>query len=356
MKRKGRLFEQLISDENIHKAIREVNSTHRYYKGHRPNPIVSWVEDTKEERTKELRQIIINGFEPCPTIHKRVWDDSSGKWRDIEKPKLYPDQYVHHMLVQILEPYIMRGMDFWCCGSVPKRGIKYGVQGIQKWMRVPNANNKYCVELDIRHFYQNINIELVMSSLRKLIKDYRVLDLCERVLRLGVVIGFYPSQWFANLILQPLDKLIRNHEGCKHYIRYVDNLTIFSSNKRELRALTLEIINWLHRRGLELKYEINIFETKNRLPNALGYRFGHGYTIPRKKNLLKMKRQIHRIKKRKRKGLSPTFKQSSGAISRIGQLKYCNNINLIKQNVPKKMQKELKNVIRTQAKLRLLNS
>lgn len=49
--------------------------------------------------------------------------------------------------------------------------------------------------------------------MRCLIKDRRVLDLIWRIVKDGVRIGSYTSQWFANTVLQPLDQMIRD-SGC----------------------------------------------------------------------------------------------------------------------------------------------
>ena len=101
MKRKGNLFERLTGDENLNLAIDEVNQTHRWHPHHKPNKVVAWVDGTKAERVKELREIILQGFDPSPSTPKRRWDKSAGKWRDIYEPRLWPDQYIHLSLIHI---------------------------------------------------------------------------------------------------------------------------------------------------------------------------------------------------------------------------------------------------------------
>lgn len=99
---------------------------------------------------------------------------------------------------------------------------------------------------DIHHFYESLKPEDVMDRIRQLIKDHRVLDLIWRIIKGGVLIGAYTSQWFANTVLQPLDRLIRESGLCKHYTRYTDNLTVFGSNKRKLRKLQVLVEKWLN--------------------------------------------------------------------------------------------------------------
>lgn len=351
MKRKGDLFDTLISSKNINLAIDEVNKTHRYYPRHKLNKKVKWIEDTRQERVKELRQIILDGFEPAPVKTKRIWDKSAGKERVINEPKLWPDQYIHHIFIQTIQPTLLKYMDPFCCGSIKGRGLHYGVKAIQHWMKSTDDSVDYCLEADIYHYYESIKTEQVMLRLKHLIKDRYVLDLANRIMKDGVLIGVYSSQWFANTILQPLDKIIRESGLCTHYIRYMDNFTIFSNNKENLHKLNELIQIWLENHELKLKDNWQIFNTNVRLPAALGYRYGRGYTIPKKRNLLRLKRGLktYYYKVEHNKYIPPKLAYSN--VSRLGQLKHCNHNKIFEQIYKPKTQKELKTIIRKQSKI-----
>ena len=350
MKRARNLYEKLVSDENLRQALLEVNLTHRWYPCHRPNRTVRWVEMDIDSRVRELRRIINGMIEDsmhlAPPKQKRRWDKSAGKWRDINEPRLWPDQYVHHALVQVLQPVMMRGMDAHCCGSIRGRGIHYGMKCIKKWMKNDVSGTKYCLQLDIRHFYDSIRPVEVLNRMRRLVKDWRALRMVEEVTKDGVLIGIYCSQWFANTLLQPLDRLIRASGMCKHYLRYMDNFTIFGSNKRRLHQLCRAIAAWLHKIGLAVKGDWQVFPVRARLPCALGYRFGRGYTLLRKRNLLRLKRAL--AKHRRSRHVS--FRAAAGLLSRLGQLRHC-DCTAIRQKIYRKgLQKELKGIIRMHAR------
>ena len=108
MKRVNNLYDKLISDDNLRMAMLAVNSTHRWRKYHQPNKTVAWVESDIDARIAELRSAIENGFEPSPMTAKRRYDKSAGKWRDICEPKLWQDQYIHHALIQVLQPVMKK--------------------------------------------------------------------------------------------------------------------------------------------------------------------------------------------------------------------------------------------------------
>lgn len=347
MKRKGNLFERLTGDENLNLAIDEVNQTHRWHPHHKPNKVVAWVDGTKAERVKELREIILQGFDPSPSTPKRRWDKSAGKWRDIYEPRLWPDQYIHHALVQVLQPVMMRGMDGWCCGSIRGRGIHYGMRGIKKWMRNDPKGTRWCAELDIHHFYESLQPAVVMERMRRLVKDRRVLDLIERVTRHGIQIGAYYSQWLANTVLQPMDHALRE-SGVKitHYIRYMDNITLYARSKRALDKAIRLVREWLEGHGMRLKDNWQKFRTADRLPCALGYRYGKGYTLLRKRNLFRLARQLRTYYRKVRRGQRIPISLATGLLSRLGQLRHCNSARIYRRLVKAKTQRALKCVVR----------
>lgn len=376
-KRVGRhdeLWQQLISDENLSLAIDEVNSSHHWTKHHRPNKCTAWVEETKAERIKELRKILNDGFEQqAPHVTWR-WDVSARKWRKVSEPVQWPDQYVHHALIQVLQPVLMRGMDPYCCGSIKNRGPHYAQQAIERWMEKDPKGTKYEFTGDIHHFYDSLKPGVVMDRMRKLIKDRRVLDLIWRIVKDGVMIGAYTSQWFANAVLQPLDQLIRQSGFAKYYERYMDNLTALGPNKRKLKKLKALIDDWLSAHELELKGDWQIFPTvkkqppkpldpprngvtrpKGRMPDAVGYRYGRGFTLPRKYNFLRIKRAVARYRKRRDAGKKIFPSMAHSIISRIGQIKHCNNVNLYRILFKgERIIRELKKIIRDSKRKELL--
>lgn len=351
MKRVSNLYDILVSDNNLRLALLEVNATHRWYPHHKPNRTVRWVEQNIPQRVEELREIInglIDGTQELkPPKKKHRYDKSAGKWRDINEPMLWPDQYIHHALIQVLQPVMMRGMDAYCCGSIRNRGIHYGMKAIKKWMKNDKKGTKYCLELDIHHFYDSVDPKCVIDRMKCLIKDHRIMCLTESILTHGVLIGIYTSQWFANTILQPLDHMIRQGNfGVTHYLRYMDNFTIFSSNKRKLHKLLKAIKKWLAGIGLQVKGNWQVFPTASRMPTALGYRDGHGYTLLKKRNLLRLKRKLRLYYKKKRKHKRISMRMATGLLSRIGQLSHCNRVGVFRRIYRGKVQKDLKDIVR----------
>ena len=368
IKRERNLFNKLISDDNLSKAIDEDNRTHRWKRGHRPNGCTAWIEETKPERIEELRNILINGFiQKEPRVTKR-YDASARKYRLVSEPIQWPDQYVHHALIQVIQPVCMRGMDPYCCGSIRGRGTQKARKAISGWMVKDPRRTKYEFCGDIRHFYDSLKPEVVMDRMRQLIKDHRILDLIWSIIKEGVLIGAYTSQWFANTVLQPLDNMIRQSGLCSYYVRYMDNLTLFGSNKRKLKKLKVMVEERLNEKELKLKNDWQIFPVvrtepkvsrkdmgyrspKGRMPDAVGYRYGRGFILPRKHNLLRLKRTIAKYRWRVRHNKRMPYGCASGILSRLGQLKHCNNCNIYKRLFKGgRIVRELKRLVRKERK------
>jgi hypothetical protein len=188
----------------------------------------------------------------------------NGKIRHIAKATL-DDHIVHWALINTIMPALTRGMYAYCCGSLPGRGLKLVRKSIQKWIREPDV--KFFVKLDIRKFYENINVDLLMQQLERVIADRPILNLIRRILDTsgpGLAVGFYTSPWFANYHLQGLDhyimqglyKLRRGKRVAfvKHYVRYADDMLLIGSSKRDLEKAVRAIIAYLQNElGLSVK-------------------------------------------------------------------------------------------------------
>lgn len=197
-------------------------------------------------------------------LQRRKWDRNAdsgkGKWREINEPLLWPDQYVHHAVVQPMIPHIKRSMDKYCIASVPGRGNSYGVKALKNWMKNDPVGTQYCLECDIYHCFVEVDPPYVINALSRLFKDQKTLWLCDAPMEYGVLIGAFFSSWFLHLLLQPLDLMVHQKQyGVSHYLRQMDNFTIFGSNKRKLRKLLGDIKAWLGEIGMKLKDNWQIF-------------------------------------------------------------------------------------------------
>lgn len=182
-----------------------------------------------------------------------------GKERKIYMPEIR-EQWVHHIITMVLEPIIMKTADRNSCGSFPNRGAHYGKRIIKKWISEGSGIRNFG-KIDIRHFYDNIRLPILMNFLRERIHDdlfLYIVELCFKYIPKGIPLGFYISQWLANYILEPLDQFIKSL-GIKKSMRYMDDIVIFDDNKKKLHRAIVEIMKFLGRKfRLKLKHNYQV--------------------------------------------------------------------------------------------------
>lgn len=319
MKSYNHLFEKAISDEIMDPALDDG------IKGKKDRPEIQDILRNRIKYKQILRQKIIAG-DLVPFVHQATLriDRCNGKPRIIVPPRFdkeEPEQWIHHIVIKTLKPIIMKGMYQFSCGSIPGRGIHYGKKYLEKFIKENKSEIKYVLKFDIHHFYESINVDLLKERFRKIIHDERMLKLIFYILdsneyqldgelyKGGLLIGFYPSQWFANFFLQPFDHFIKENLKVKCYVRYMDDCVIFGRNKKELHQKLYAIEQYLGKMDLELKsnYQIYRFDYIDRQGNRrgrfidfMGFKFYRDKTTIRKGIFARATRTARRISKKEK--------------------------------------------------------
>lgn len=248
------------------------------------------------------RMLLAKRYIPSPYSIKTVLDGPTRKERTIFKPRFFPDQIIHWALMLQLQPVIMRGMYEYTCGSVPGRGTGYGQKALRHWLDKDCRCTKYCLKMDISKFYPSVDLDLMKGMFRRVVKDVDCLWLIDTILdsnpQSGLPIGNYTSQWFSNFFLQPLDHFIKEKLGIKYYIRYVDDLVLLGPNKKALHKARIAIDEYLRGLNLQMKSNWQVFLVNARAIDFLGFRFYRNHTTLRKRNALRIRRRLAKIKRK----------------------------------------------------------
>ena len=131
------------------------------------------------------------------------------------------------------------------------------------------------MKLDIKKYYPSIDKEILKNKFKKMFKDKELLWLLNTIIdsEENVPIGFYTSQWFANFFLTDLDHYIKENLKIKYYIRYADDMVLFSNNKKNLHKARILIEEYLKKENLKLKENYSLFKVDNRFIDFIGYKF-----------------------------------------------------------------------------------
>lgn len=297
MKREGYVFEKIANKANIQSAI--IKSS----KGKTKRKEVQKILNNFDYYVDSIYNMLINkSYIPSEYRISVIYDALNKKNRTISKPKYYPDQIIHYCLINILEPILVRKMYIYSCGSISKRGTSYGYKHLRKWLDNDVKGTKYCLKMDIKKFYPSIDKDILKNKFERIIKDKNCLWLINIIIdsnKDGIPLGNYTSGFFSNYFLTGLDFYIKEKLKPQHYLRYVDDLVILHSNKRQLHQMLVNIDKYLKAENLLLKKNYQIFNISVRDIDFLGYRFFRNKTILRKRNMIRISRRVQSIYKKK---------------------------------------------------------
>ena len=281
------------SVNNLYKSMLERGNVeekfHKAAKGKTERPDVAAILDPNNIQShvdlviEQLSNTAPEGYDiPCPerawkpTNHGkvRINEGTTKKVRTIEKPRYNYEQVVHHLVVSACYEIFMQGMYEFSCGSVPKRGAHYGKKYIEKWIQTDRKNCKYVLKMDIRHFFETVDHDILKGWIAEKIRDKRMLYILDLIINgagnpikndrkenKGLPLGFYTSQWLANFLLQPLDHYIKEELHAVHYMRFADDMVVFGRNKKELHRMQQSIALFLREKmNLEMKGNWQVFE------------------------------------------------------------------------------------------------
>lgn len=303
MKSYNHLYEATISEFNRQYALSQAKHSKRFRR------ILKHRHMSDDEAVDKSLQWIIN-YKNAEHVPVYIYDGITRKERSIIVPTM-EELLVQHCIVSALKPMFSKGMYEHTYASLPGRGAHKGKQVIEKWIHTDPKNCKYILKMDIRHFFDSIPHDLLKAKLRKTVHDEKMLDLLFRIIdvtEIGIPLGFYTSQWLSNWYLQGLDHYIKERLHAVHYMRYMDDMVIFGSNKQVLHQMKQAISDYLKTElGLELKANWQVFRfsyidregnERGRDLDFMGFRFYRTRTILRKTIMYKAARKARKISKK----------------------------------------------------------
>jgi len=209
--------------------------------------------------------------------------------------------------------------DTYSC--IKGRGIHAASSAVRKALR-DESGTRYCLKLDVRKFYPNVDHDILKQLLRRKIKDNDLLWLVDNIIDSaeGLPIGNYLSQYFANFYLTYFDHWMKEIMRVKYYFRYCDDIVILSDSKAYLHDILASIRIYLQENlKLQLKGNYQVFPVADRGIDFVGYKMFHTHTLLRKS-----------IKKSFARMLARHNNYASTA-SYVGWAKHCDSKNLLKK-------------------------
>jgi len=222
------------------------------------------------------------------------------KTRKISKSD-FSDRIVHHALCNIIEPIFDKIFIYDSCANRKKKGNLFAIKRFEKFQRKVTRNLSsfaYCLKGDIKHYFQEVNREILLQIIKKEIKDKRTINLIRLILdnfegSKGMPLGNLTSQFFANVYLNELDKFVKHELKAKYYIRYVDDFVILHKSEEQLQIWKKKIEYFLSEKlHLELHPDKSKIVFLSKGVDFVGFRIFYHYKLLRKRNRKAMKSKI----------------------------------------------------------------
>ncbi len=262
------MFEQVTSWENLLEAWRNAA------RGKRGQTAVAAFEHQAADKLLAIQSALRDGtWSPGPYVHFHIHEP---KTRRISAAP-FGDRVVHHALCNVIGPVFERLFIADSYANRIGKGTHRAVDRLQQFAR----RYRYGLRLDVVKHFPAIDHAILLETLSRTIGDPGVLDLAARIIASGdrvleqeyemvwfpgddllaacrprgLPIGNLTSQFWSNCYMNPLDQFVQRELRCTAYLRYVDDMALFSDCKRELWAWKAAIVERLQRLRLTIHGE-----------------------------------------------------------------------------------------------------
>ena len=176
MKTSKNLYPEIYSMKNLILAWRKSR------KGKTKKDYVIEFEKNLPQNLKSLHEELENQtYNPKPLKTFILRDP---KTRKISKSD-FRGRIVHHALVNILETIFDKTFIYDSCANRIGKGNLFAIKLLEKFQIKVTKNfssESYCLKADIKHYFQEVNHEILLQVIKNKIKDENVLCLISRIL------------------------------------------------------------------------------------------------------------------------------------------------------------------------------
>ena len=231
-----------------------------------------------------------------------------------------------------IEDIFIKNFIFDTYAAIPNKGGHLALNRMTKELNNNPNECKYCLKIDIKKYFPNINQNILSDMVRRKIKDKDLLFLLDDIIfstESGLPIGNYTSQYFGNFYLSYFDHWCKETLKLKRYYRYMDDVVVLHGSKEYLHELKSMFDEYLSNNlKIEIKNNWQVFPTFIRGIDFIGYRNFGNYVLLRKSTLKRMKHKFNNINKYINRYNKINHNYWCSINSYNGWIKWCNNYKL----------------------------
>jgi len=276
------LLEQILSRENMLLAWKRVK-TNKGSAGMDGMSIDAFPEFSRHH-WERIRSALERGIYRPAAVLRLMIPKATGGERPLGIPTVL-DRVIQQAIAQVIGPLYDPDFSTHSYGFRPQRSARMALVEMEQ---AHSDGLRFCVDCDLKSFFDTVNHGLLMNRLLRKVRDKRVLRLISRYLNAGVILpngerestpcgvpqGGPLSPLLANIMLDDLDKALE--ERGLRFARYADDFLIFVRSRSAAQRV-------LHSVGrfIEVKLALIINRTKSKAARLsectfLGFRMHRG--------------------------------------------------------------------------------
>ena len=283
------LLEQILTDENLEKAYRQVkkNKGAGGIDGMQVDELLPYLRENQKKLVQTLRD---GKYHPRPVRRVEI-PKENGKTRKLGIPTVV-DRLIQQAICQVLTPIYEQQFSDNSYGFRPKRSAH---DALKKCQTNITEGYRYVVDMDLEKYFDTVNQSRLIQILSETIKDGRVISLIHKFLNAGVMVGGMfedspegvpqggpLSPLLGNVMLNECDWELqkRGHR----FVRYADDMMIFCRSKKAAKRTLEKILPFI-----EGKLFLKVNREKTKVAHVKAVKFlGYGFYIYRGEGRLRV--------------------------------------------------------------------
>lgn len=301
------LMELIMDEKNIQLAYRRIKRNKGRNTPGVDGKTINDIAGLAPDKYIDYIQKQLKNYHPKPV--KRVYiPKKNGGERPLGIPTV-TDRLVQQCILQVLEPICEAKFYEHSYGFRPNRSTHHAISRVVSLINI--QKQYYCVDIDIKGFFDNVNHDKLMRQLWHLgIQDKSLLNVINKILKAeikdvgkpdkGTPQGGVLSPLLSNIVLNELDwwissqwqgmktkhsysgtrekfRALRNSNLKEMYIvRYADDFKVFCKTYEQAQKAKIAITKWIEERlGLQINEEkSSVTNLKKKKTDFLGFSIG----------------------------------------------------------------------------------
>lgn len=240
MKRQGNLIHQIADPDNLRLA---------FYKAQKGKTgkaeVINFAYDL-DKNLITLRDQILSGIVKIGNYHYFTIYDPKKR---VICAASFPERVLHHALMNVCHHSFEKYQIYDSYASRKNKGTYKSLERAKKFQK----QNKWYLKLDVRKYFDTVSHQILMKLLEARFKDRTLLKIFQEIIESyetddlkGLPIGNLTSQYFANHYLAVSDHFIKEELKVKNYVRYMDDMVLWSDEKEGLKKAGKAIREYLN--------------------------------------------------------------------------------------------------------------